>query len=78
MSQREDEEIHPQHRYNLRTWTKLANVAVSPVHSQSPRVHSSLISTNITPNITCLQSRVVISNYDINLSIIPSIKVKIP
>ena len=51
---------------------------MSPVHVQPPRVYLSLTSTTIPPNITRLQSRVAIRNYDIDPSIIPSIKVKIP
>ena len=78
LSHKEDEENQTQHRYNLRTWSKLANVAVYPVHSQPPRVHPSLTRTTIPPKVTRLRSRVAISNYDIHPSLIPSIKVKTP
>ena len=78
LSQKENEENHVQHWYNIRSRPKLVNVAVSPVHRQPPKVHLNLTSTTISPNITHLQSRVAIRNYDIDPSIIPSIKVKIP
>ena len=78
LSHKEVEENQAQQRYNLRPQTKLANVAVSPVHSQPPRVHPSLTRTTIPPKVTRLRSRVAISNYDIDRSLIPSIKVQIP
>ena len=49
-----------------------------PVHIQPPRVHPSVNITTISPNSTHLRSRVAIVNYDIDPSIIPSIKVKTP
>ena len=76
--QKEDEETHVHHQYNLQLRPNLVNVAVFPVHSQPPKVHPRLTSTTISPNITRLRSRVAIRNYDIHLSIIPIIKVKIP
>ena len=78
LSQREDEEIHVQNRYNLQLRPNLVNVMVSPVHSQPPRVHPSLTSTTIAPNITRLRSHVTIINYDINPSIKTSMKAKNP
>ena len=78
LPQNDDEEIHLQHRYNLRPRPKLVHVFMSPVHRQPPRLHPSLTSTTIPPNITHLRSCVTISNYDIDPAIIPSINVKIP
>ena len=78
LSRKEDKETHVQHHYNLQPLPQIVNVAVSPVHSQPPRVHPSLTSTNIPPNITHIQSRVAIRNYGIDPSIITSINVKIP
>ena len=75
---KEDEETHVQHRYNIQPRPNLVNVAVYPVKSQPPRVHPRLTSTTISPNITSLQSRVSISNYDIHPSIIPGIKLQSP
>ena len=72
---KEDEETHVQNFYNLLPWPKLVSVVVSPVHIQPPRVYPSLTSNTILPNITRLRSRVAISNYDIDISLIPSIKV---
>ena len=51
---------------------------MSPVHSQPPRVHPSLTRTTIPPKVTRLRSRVAISNYNIDPSLIPSTKVQIP
>ena len=51
---------------------------MSPVHSQPPRVNSSLTRTTIPPQVTRLRSRVATSNYDIDPSLIPSIKVQSP
>ena len=78
LSHKEGEENQAQHRYNLQTRRKLANVAVSPVHNQPSRLHPSLTSTTIPPIVTRLRARVAISNYDIDPSHIPSIWVQIP
>ena len=75
---KKDEENQAQHGNNLRPWPKLENFAVSPVHSQYPRVHPSLTRTTIPPKVTRLRSHVATSDYDINPSLIPSIKVQIP
>ena len=77
LSHKEYEENQEQHRYNLRPRPKVANDEVSTVHSQPPGVHPSLTRTTILPNVTRLRSRVAISNYDIDTSLIPSIKVQI-
>ena len=78
MYQKEDEESHVQNKYNLQPRPNLVNSAVSPVHSQPTRVHPSETSATISPNITRLRSHVAIINYNIDPSIIASIKVKIP
>ena len=76
MSQKDNEESHVHHRYNLLPRPNLVKATVSPVRIQPPRVHPSLTRATISPNSTHLRSRVTIVNYDIDPSIIPSIKVK--
>ena len=51
---------------------------MSPVHRQPPRVYPSLTRTTIPTKLTHLRSRVVISNYDIDTYLIPSIKIQSP
>ena len=78
ISHKEDEEAHVQHRYNLRTRPNIVIATVYPVHIQHPRVHPSVTSATISPNITFLKSRVAVVNYKTDPSIIPIIKVKSP